>query len=386
VHQIELEMQNEELVQARGEREALLRKYTDLYDLAPVGHFTLALDGGIRQVNLFGANLLGLARSDLIERRFGVFVSAPSRTTFNTFLEDVFGSQLKGTCEVELQKDGAAPDWVHMEAVRNEDGYDCRAVVSEITKRKRAEEALKVSLSELERSNLELEQFAYAASHDLQEPLRMVSSYTQLLALRYSDQLDQDAHDFIGYAVDGANRMQRMIQDLLTFSRISTLDRRRETVDLNQAMAEAVGNLQAAIDESAAGVSSGGLPTVTGDQLQLVQVFQNLIANAIKFRKKDEPPRVHVSARRQADEWIISVKDNGIGIDPRHFRRLFVVFQRLHGLKEYPGTGLGLALCQRVITRLGGRIWVESALGQGSEFFFALTAGHPPLPSTGALT
>jgi PAS domain S-box-containing protein len=248
------------------------------------------------------------------------------------------------------------------------------SIASDITERKRAEEALQKVLADLERSNLELEQFAYVASHDLQEPLRMVSSYTQLLAKRYSDQLDQDAHDFIAYIVDGAGRMQRMIHDLLTYSRVATRAHPYEPVDLNQALGEAQGNLRAAIDESAAQVSSGDLPTVDGDRTQLVQVLQNLLANAIKFRKKDEPPRVNVSARRDGAEWIISVKDNGIGIEPQQFRRLFVLFQRLHGPQEYPGTGIGLALCRRIIARHGGRIWGESAPGEGAEFSFSLNA------------
>jgi PAS domain S-box-containing protein len=288
-----------------------------------------------------------------------------------------------------VTKDGRVLDiWMTVTKLMDEAGRPIGIASTErdITARKRAEETLRRTLADLERSNKELEQFAYAASHDLQEPLRMVSSYTQLLAGRYSDQLDQDAHDFIAYAVDGANRMQRLIQDLLTYSRVSSRCSPDEPVDLNEALGEAVANLQAAIRESSALVTSGDLPVVSADRTQLVQVFQNLIGNAVKFRKKDEPPRVHVSARRLADEWIISVKDNGIGIDPQHFRRLFVAFQRLHGLQEYPGSGIGLALCQRIITRHGGRIWVESAPAQGSEFFFALTADRPPLPSTGTVS
>ena len=244
----------------------------------------------------------------------------------------------------------------------------------DITESKKAEVALQKTLADLERSNKELEQFAYVASHDLQEPLRMVSSYTQLLAKRLEGHLDRDTQDFIGFAVDGSNRMQRLIQDLLMYSRVTTRGRPYEPVDLHQVLGEAIANLQAAIAESGALVSNGDLPTLIADRSQLVQVFQNLIGNAIKFRKEGEAPRVHVTARSDGDEWVISVKDNGIGIDPKHFSRLFVIFQRLHGPQQYPGTGIGLALCQRIVARHGGRIWLESAPGQGSEFLFTLKA------------
>jgi light-regulated signal transduction histidine kinase (bacteriophytochrome) len=245
----------------------------------------------------------------------------------------------------------------------------------EIAERRRAEERLREANQDLERSNKELEQFAYVASHDLQEPLRMVSSYTQLLAQRYRDKLDQDAKDFIGFAVDGANRMQRLIQDLLMYSRITTRARPSAPLDSHGALGEAVNNLQAAIQESGAMVTNDELPEVLGDHIQMVQVFQNLIGNGIKFRKPGEPPRVRVSARRDADRrdlWVFEVADNGIGIEARHFERLFVIFQRLHGKQEYPGTGIGLAMCKRIVERQGGKIWLESEIGKGSRFFFTV--------------
>jgi light-regulated signal transduction histidine kinase (bacteriophytochrome) len=202
----------------------------------------------------------------------------------------------------------------------------------------------------------------------------MVSSYTQLLAERYEGQLDQDAQEFIRYAVDGASRMQRLIQDLLAYSRITTRGSPFAPVDLNEALMDAMANLQAAIDESAAVVTYGDLPAVNADRTQMVQLLQNLIGNSIKFRKRDEPPRVHVSAERADSDWIITVEDNGIGIDPQYFSRLFVLFQRLHGVHEYPGTGIGLALCQRIVARHGGRIWVKSAPGDGATFRFTIKA------------
>jgi PAS domain S-box-containing protein len=247
--------------------------------------------------------------------------------------------------------------------------------INDITERKRAEERLREVNEDLKHSNSELEQFAYVASHDLQEPLRMVSSYTQLLAQRFGDVLDQDARDFIGFAVDGANRMQRLIQDLLAYSRITTRGRVPEPVDASAALGEALVNLQAAVAESGALVTNDDLPAVRADYTQLVLLFQNLIGNAIKFRKPDEPPRVHISAVRSPEDprfWMFRVADNGIGIEQKHFERIFVIFQRLHAREDYPGTGIGLAVCQRIVNRHGGRIWIESEPGKGTSFLFTL--------------
>jgi PAS domain S-box-containing protein len=240
---------------------------------------------------------------------------------------------------------------------------------------KNVQVSLQQANNNLLHSNQELEQFAYVASHDLQEPLRMVSSFTQLLAQRYGDNLDQDAKEFIGFAVDGANRMQRLIQDLLAYSRITTRGQPSAPIDAHDALGESVINLQAAIQETGALVTNDELPWILGDHTQIVQVFQNLIGNGIKFHKASEPPRVHLSAERNVehpDFWVFKVADNGIGIDPRHFDRLFVIFQRLHGRQEYPGTGIGLATCKRIVERHGGKIWLESEAGKGTTFFFTL--------------
>ena len=242
---------------------------------------------------------------------------------------------------------------------------------AEIVERKRAEEQLKRTLADLERSNEELEQFAYVASHDLQEPLRMVSSYTQLLARRYQDQLDQDAHEFIGYAVDGAERMQHLINDLLTYSRVGTRGKPFGKTDCQQALQDTLANLQTAIEETDATVTHDQLPTVLADESQLVQVFQNLVSNAIKFRGQ-APPAIHIGAQRKNDEWVFSVRDNGMGIEPQYHDRIFVIFQTLHARDQYPGTGIGLALCKRIVERHRGRIWVESALGEGATFYFTI--------------
>jgi PAS domain S-box-containing protein len=267
----------------------------------------------------------------------------------------------------------------------------------DITERKRAEVSLAEKAEELARSNKELEQFAYVASHDLQEPLRMVSSYVQLLAERYQGQLDEKAERYIAYAVDGANRMKRLIDDLLTYSRAGTQGKPLVPTDSQVVLEDVLGRLQVAIEEKQATVTHDPLPTVLADEVQLGQVFQNLIANALKF-SNEAPPRIHVGAQRDAErgdrpsqgspdaslpclrhagqgtgrEWRFSVADNGIGLKPKYAERIFMIFQRLHGPTEYPGTGMGLAICKKIVERHGGRMWVESQPGQGATFYFTM--------------
>jgi signal transduction histidine kinase len=240
----------------------------------------------------------------------------------------------------------------------------------EVVERKKAEEELKAALTELKRSNEELQRFAYVASHDLQEPLRMVASFVQLLEKRYRDKLDQDANEFINFAVEGTRRMQNLINDLLTYSRVGSRVKAFQPVNLEEVLGIALNNLKVAVAESRAEVSHDPLPTVQADEGQITQVLQNLLSNAIKFRR-DEPPRVHISAKQEKDEWIISVADTGIGIESQYFERIFVIFQRLHG-QEYPGTGAGLSIAKRIVERHGGRIWIESQPGHGSTFYFSL--------------
>jgi len=255
-------------------------------------------------------------------------------------------------------------------------GY--RGVGSDITERKRAEAELRRAhdevahkAEELERSNAELEQFAYVASHDLQEPLRMVSSYTQLLTKRYGERFDGDAKEFMHYIVDGAARMKQLIEDLLAYSRVGTKGKEFKPVSAEAPLRKAITNLRAAIDESSAAVTWDPLPAVDADEVQLAQLFQNLIGNALKFRGPGVP-RIHVAAADRDGDWHLTVADNGIGIEPQYFERIFMLFQRLHTMGDYPGTGIGLAICKKVVERHGGRIWVSSTPGEGSQFHFTL--------------
>jgi PAS domain S-box-containing protein len=247
-------------------------------------------------------------------------------------------------------------------------------VIAQGIERKRAEHALEIRAGELARSNAELERFAYVASHDLQEPLRMVASYTQLLGRRYKGKLDGAADEFIGFAVDGANRMQALINDLLTFSRVGTRAGQLAHASLEKPFASAIANLKAAIDESAATVTHDPLPALAIDAHQMVQLFQNLIGNAIKFRST-APPVIQVSAQPDGADWRFCVRDNGIGISSEFFDRLFVLFQRLHTRAEYPGNGIGLAICKKIVERHGGRIWVEAEPGAGTAMWFTLRGG-----------
>lgn len=264
-------------------------------------------------------------------------------------------------------------EWlIHAVPIRDEKGdvFAGLTIAQDITERVEREEALKTS-------NERLERFAYAASHDLQEPLRMVSSYLQLLERRYADVLDEDGEEFIEFAVDGADRMREMIQGLLEYSRIDSRGKHLEPVDLDTVLADVYDNLQVRIEETDAEITSEDLPRVAGDAGQLRQLFQNLLANAIEY-SGDEPPRIHLSVERSGSMWEIAVTDEGIGIGPEQADRIFRVFERLHSREDHPGTGIGLALCQRIVERHGGEIWVESEPGEGSTFSVTLSAAHPP--------
>jgi PAS domain S-box-containing protein len=252
------------------------------------------------------------------------------------------------------------------------EGILVTAAIRNISVRKAAETHLISKVEELNRSNEELGQFAYIASHDLQEPLRMVASYTQLLSRRYKGKLDSDADEFIAFAVDGATRMQRLIQDLLAYSRVGTKGKELLKTSSEDALQHALANLRGAVEESGAMITHDPLPDVLADEMQLIQLFQNLVGNAIKYQRPGTP-KIHIAALNGGEQWRFSVNDNGLGIDPQYFDRIFGMFQRLHKREEFAGTGVGLAICKKIVERHGGQISVESQPGQGSTFRFALS-------------
>jgi PAS domain S-box-containing protein len=357
------------------------------FEDAPIGMALFSVDptadGRLLQVNSSLCDITGYSVDELLRTSLHTVSHPRDQAEELALAEDLLAGRIPNY-QLEkrfLRRDGT-PVWVmhNVSTVHDPSGRMLYGIaqVQDISERKRAEERLsrvaaelELRAIELERSNADLGQFAYVASHDLSEPLRMVSSYVQLLERRYSDQLDPDAHEFIDFAVDGVNRMQRLIDDLLAYSRVGTSEYRLEPVDLAALVDDTLGGMRATVGESGAIVTKDGLPTVVGDPGQLRQLFQNLIANGIKF-VEDGPPRIHVSAQRDGREWHFAVADNGIGIDPNHAERIFAVFKRLHGREAYPGSGIGLSICKRIVERHHGRIWVEQNEGGGSRFCFTI--------------
>ena len=330
-------------------------------------------DGTIQRVNQAAISLLGYERHELIGRSAGDLfeegvdvLSLLKQSELNDVIRRVDTSVVtKDGRHVAVSLSGSV--------MCDEDGeiQGMVFVAQDITERKQTQEILERQTQELARSNSELEQFAWVASHDLQEPLRMVASYTQLLSKRYKGKLDADADDFIAFAVDGATRMRRLINALLELSRVGMRGKDFEATDCEAIYDRTLVNLQGLVEESGAVVTHDRLPTVMGDVTQLGQLFQNLIANAIKFRG-DEQLTVHVGAEQRNGHWEFCVRDNGIGIDPEYAERIFVVFQALHGKGDRPGTGIGLSICKKIVELHGGRIWVKSQPDEGAAFYFTL--------------
>ena len=356
-------------VSARRRAEARFRVAVEA---SPHGMMMVDPAGQIVLVNQEIERLFGYGRDELLGQRVEMLVPQQLRArhpqlraTFHANPQarpmgagrDLFGRRKDG---------GEIPVEIGLTPIESDEGTFVLASVVDIGPRKQAEE-------ELRRSNEELERFAYVASHDLQEPLRTVASYVQLLSRRYRDRLDADAVDFIDFAVGGVRRMQHLIEDLLAFSRVGTRGAPLAPTNLQAVFEGTLASLHAALQESNATVTADPLPMVVADASQMAQLLTNLIGNALKFRG-DSPPRVQVGAQHTGRMWTISVQDNGIGIGPEYFERIFVIFQRLHSREEYAGTGVGLAICKKIVERHGGRIWVESAPGQGARFSFTLPA------------
>lgn len=362
------------------------QKIRGVMDSAPDALLIADARGQIQMVNAQAEHLFGHPRQQFTEQKIGDLLvarvepsaegeeSSPSRLAGDQALQGLrkFGAQFDG-----VRRDGTTfPAELSRSTVQLGDEKIYISAVRDRTEQQRAEEAIRKFSLDLARSNSELERFAYVASHDLQEPLRMVSSYTQLLAKRYKGKLDANADEFIGYAVDGASRMQKLINDLLALSRVGTQAKPSEPVDTGAVLTRVVSDLRFAIEGAAASVNfPPTMPTVLADGTQIGQLFQNLVGNALKFRGT-EPPRVDVSVQPEEEGrlWRFAFQDNGIGIEPQYFERIFVIFQRLHSKESYPGTGIGLAICKKIVERHGGTMWVESVVGQGTTFLFTLPA------------
>ena len=376
VHQIELELQNEELRRAQIELESSRARYFDLFDLAPVGYLTLSELGLILEANFVASKLLGLPRGALVGKWFSAFIAPPDQDAYYLFSKTVLERNILHNCTLRMLAHGGVTFWAHLEAIEaTREGLSpvVRITLTDSSAQVSAHHALKTLNLELARSNADLEQFAYAASHDLLEPLRSVSSSVQLLRKRYGGQLDATADNFIRHAVDGSTRMQSMIKDLLAYSRVRADGTDNHAVSMQLAFDQACGNLGEAIVQNAAQIICGELPMLQGNLGQLTQLFQNLVGNALKFNG-GKPAVVEVQARRQANDWLFSVKDHGIGIEPQYLERIFKLFQRLHTREEYAGTGIGLTLCKKIVERHGGTIWVESVPEVGTTVFFTLPA------------
>ena len=354
-------------------------KYRGLLEAAPDAMVVVNQAGKIVLLNLQAETQFGYRRDELLGQKMSNIVPSgfPERLVADSLrsAEDALAQQIGTGIELTARrKDGSEfPIEIMLSPLKSADGVLVTAAIRDITARKNGEAQLLEKVKELNRSNEELQQFAYIASHDLQEPLRMVASYTALLARRYKGKLDSDADDFIAFAVDGASRMQLLIRDLLAYSRVGS--KGKELVDTSsaEALQHAIHNLRGAIEGSAALVTHDALPSVMADEMQLTQLFQNLVGNAIKYRRAGVP-RVHITAvPNDANKWMFSVQDNGLGIEPQFFEKIFGVFQRLHKREEFDGTGIGLAICKKIVERHGGTISVESTFGEGSTFYFPLT-------------
>ncbi len=354
-------------------------RYRGLLEAAPDAMVVVNQGGEIVLLNVQAEKQFGYSRDELVGQKVKNIIPEgfAERLVSDALrsVEDALAQQIGTGIELTgRRKDKSEfPIELMLSPLESAEGILVTAAIRDITTRKKAEANLLNKVEELNRSNEELGQFAYIASHDLQEPLRMVASYTQLLSRRYKGKLDSDADEFIAFAVDGAGRMQRLIQDLLAYSRVGTKGQELLATSSEEALQQALINLRGAIAERGALVTHDPLPNVLADEMQLVQLFQNLVGNAIKYQNSGIP-KVHITAAQNGrQKWTFSVRDNGLGIDPQYFEKIFGMFQRLHKREEFAGTGIGLAICKKIVERHGGNISVESEPGHGSTFRFALT-------------
>jgi PAS domain S-box-containing protein len=365
----------------RKEAEAALRnreaKFRAVIETAADGIIIIDPEGTIEVFNPASERIFGYRRDEVIGRKIEMLMPPAHASRHDEYLErarraDEAQTIVMGREVLGLRKDGATvPLELSVGEARHDGTRVFVGIVRDISERKRADQERQYALDKLARSNGDLEQFARVVSHDLQEPLRMVSSYCELLGRRYRGRLDDEADQFIDYAIDGTQRMQLLIQDLLAYSRVEAGGGAIEEIDANRSFELALVNLQKSIVESQTKITANHLPTVLADEVQLVQLFQNLVGNAIKYRR-GEPPEIHISAEPRGAFWAIAVTDRGIGVEPRFARSIFEPFKRLHRRQEFPGTGIGLAICKRIVERHGGEIWLDCEYRDGARFCFTL--------------
>ena len=382
IHQIELEMQNEELTQARNEAEAERERYLDLYDFAPVGYLTLDIAGAIRQVNLAEARLLGVERSRLLSRRFGDFVSPADVAAFDAFLKKVFGNRAKESCIVSLGE-AERQRYVQIEAEVTGDGRECRAALVDVTERKKTTDELQKlnqeldqrrseNIAQLEAANLDLDSFCYSISHDLQTPLRAIDGYSRMILKRQGERFDEDTRSQFEIIRSNVQKMGQLITDLLAFSRLGRKQLSIAVVDMEAVVKEAWEEQESVNHNRAMTLRIDSMPMGKGDRALLHQVVGNILSNAVKFAGSRDEIIIEAGGYEKENENIYTIKDNGVGFDMAYYDKLFGMFQRLHNPDEYEGTGVGLAIAQRIINRHGGRIWAEGKVDRGATFYFSL--------------
>lgn len=365
---------------ARKANEEVEKNIHLIFNASPNALVMVSETGEIELANNALCKLFGYDTDELIGQNIDLLVPGRFRQQHHQYRKNFNKKPIKKAMKEQTELYGLkknkqeVPIEVALNPIKLENNQKIIAAITDITIRKKHLQEVLAFTEKLKKSNEELEQFAYVASHDLQEPLRMVSSYTQLLAKRYQDKLDDDANEFIHYAVDGAKRMQKLIQDLLKFSRLGNQSIEYTTVDTDQLVNDVIENMFVTVDESKTNITKNVLPVISGNPIQLFQLFQNLIGNSIKYRHPDRINHVHILAESLGNRWQFCIQDNGIGIEPQYFEKIFQIFQRLHNKDEYSGTGIGLALCKRIIHNHHGKIWVESEYGKGTCFYFTLPA------------
>lgn len=383
VHKIELEAQNEELIQARHKAQDAINKYTELYEFAPSGYFTLSSDGAIYDLNVCGSQMLGRARSYLLKSRFDFFVSSGSKQVFNLFLKRVFESKVKESCELMLRSKGNLPVYLHLSGIITENGKHCFMIALDISNRIKAEEELRKlndelkqlvnkRMEQLEITNTELEAFSYSVSHDLRAPLRHIKGFTDILRNEYYDQLPFEAKHYLDTIYRAVEKMGVLIEDLLRFSKIGRVEIKKKLIPMDKVIEDALAQIQPLCSDRMVEWKIAPLPEVFGDYNLLRQVWVNLLDNALKYSGKKEKAIISLGYREENNELIFYIRDNGVGFNMKYAHKLFGVFQRLHSESQFNGTGIGLANVRRIISRHGGKTWAESEEEKGAAFYFSL--------------